>query len=194
MSKSILIVNGHPDTSEERFCQALAGAYEKAATDAGHNVARIDVGALDFPFLRSRAEFGDGNPVPDIAAAQGAFKAAEHVVVIYPLWLGSMPALLKSFFEQCFRPGYAFEPSTRTIPKGYLKGRSCRVVVTMGIPAIAYRLFFLNHSIAAFRRNLLNFVGIRPVRTTIFGMIETGGPARHEKMLKTMSDLGKRAG
>jgi putative NADPH-quinone reductase len=28
-------------------------------------------------------------------------------VIIYPLWLGAMPALLKGFFEQVFRPGFA---------------------------------------------------------------------------------------
>ena len=34
-------------------------------------------------------------PPADIRAAQDDIRWAEHVVLIYPLWLGTMPALLK---------------------------------------------------------------------------------------------------
>src|SRR5690606_30737959 len=110
-------------------------------------VREIDVAELDFPLLRTQSDFKDG-PVPaDIAAAQSAIAAADHVVIIYPLWLGTMPALLKAFFEQTFRPGFAFE----YLPKGRwrknLTGKSARIVITMGMPAFAYRWFFRAHSL-----------------------------------------------
>ena len=31
----------------------------------------------------------------------------EHLVIVFPLWLGDMPAVLKGFFEQVLRPGFA---------------------------------------------------------------------------------------
>jgi putative NADPH-quinone reductase len=50
---------------------------------------------------------------------------ADHLVIIYPLWLGSMPGMLKSFFEQLLRPGFAFAPAAgRGMPRKLLKGRS----------------------------------------------------------------------
>ena len=58
----------------------------------------------------------------------------------FPLWLGSLPALLKAFLEQVLRPGFAFD--TGKAFSGRLKGRSARVIVTMGMPAWVYRLWF----------------------------------------------------
>jgi len=58
-------------------------------------------------------------------------------VLLFPLWLGDMPALLKGFLEQVARPGFAFavERDSPLISK-LLAGRSARVVVAMGMPAL----------------------------------------------------------
>ncbi len=42
MAKHIVIIQGHPDRSPERFCRALASAYETGARTAGHEVPSID--------------------------------------------------------------------------------------------------------------------------------------------------------
>ncbi|MDR4471425.1 MAG: NAD(P)H-dependent oxidoreductase [Nitrospira sp.] len=68
----------------------------------------IEVARLEFPLLRTKAEFEHGVPSDSIKQAQDAIRWADHLVIVYPLWLGSMPALLKAFFEQVFRPGNAF--------------------------------------------------------------------------------------
>ena len=57
------------------------------------------------------------------------------------------------------------------------RGRSARVVVTMGMPAIFHRLWYMSHGIAGMRRNILSFVGIRPVAETLFGLVEGAGAA-----------------
>jgi putative NADPH-quinone reductase len=98
---------------------------------------------------------------------------AEHLVIVYPLWLGDMPAYLKAFLEQIARPGFAFTPGRHGLTPGELKGKSARIIVTMGMPAFVYRWFFFKHSLTSLKRNILQFVGIRPVRETIIGMIET---------------------
>jgi hypothetical protein len=43
------------------------------------------------------------------------------------------------------------------------------------------------------RRNILNFVGIGPVRETLFGSVEGAGDARRRKWIAAMRTLGKRA-
>lgn len=47
-----------------------------------------------------------------------------------------------------------------------------RGVVTMGMPGWIYRWFFGAHSLKSLERNILSFVGIKPVRETIFGMVD----------------------
>src|SRR5690606_33809889 len=137
---------------------------------AGLEVERIEVARLEFPLLRTQADFEKGSPPPQIAAAQEAIRRAEHLVIVYPLWLGTMPALLKGFFEQVFRPGFAHCTHVRGW-QALLKGRSARIVVTMGMPALVYRWYFGAHGLKSLRRGILSFVGIRPIRETLIGMM-----------------------
>jgi putative NADPH-quinone reductase len=105
-----------------------------------------------------------------------------------------MPALLKAFLEQVMRPGVAFEyTSSGTGLNALLKGRSARLIVTMGMPAMLYRLWFLNHGIATLRRGILNIVGIRPVRQTFFGTAETASDTRRKRWLAKARHLGQMA-
>ena len=64
---------------------------------------------------------------------------AQHWVFLFPLWHGTMPALLKGFLEHIFRPGFAMEYQKNGFPKRLLAGRSARIVVTMGMPVLLYR-------------------------------------------------------
>ncbi len=108
MGKRIVIIDGHPDGRPERYVHALARAYREGAEAAGHEVADIEVAKLIFPLLRKREDFEEGIPPAVIRRSQDAIKRADHLLIVYPLWLGSMPAALKAFFEQAFRPGFAF--------------------------------------------------------------------------------------
>ncbi|NCP11776.1 MAG: NAD(P)H-dependent oxidoreductase [Sphingomonadales bacterium] len=187
MSKKVLIVDGHPDPDRGRFVHALADAYADGATLGGHAVRRVDLATIDVPILRSRADWTDGTPAPDIAEAQDAIDWAEHVVFLYPLWLGDVPALLKAFLEQVARPGFALAPGT--MPKPLLKGRSARLVVTMGMPAFFYRFYFGAHSVKSFERNILKLVGIKPVAHSLVGNVEGDEKSRAE-WLDTLRQLG----
>lgn len=193
MARRIALIQGHPDPEGGHFCHALADAYAAGANRAGHEVRRIEVATLDFPLLRTQADFENGEPVEDIAAAQATIGWAEHLVIVYPLWLGTMPALTKAFLEQVFRPGFAFSYETAGWPKKKLKGRSARVIVTMGMPGWAYRWIYRAHSLRSLERNILRFVGIGPVRDTIIGMVEAPKPDKRQASLKRMGALGERA-
>ncbi len=192
MSKKILIVNGHPDPSSKGLCHALAGAYADGARSAGHVVRMIDAAALDFGFLRSQSAFEKEAPPADIAAAQESIRWADHLVVIFPLWLGDMPALLKAFFEQTLRPGFAFSYRSSGFPVMHLKGRSARVIVTMGMPAFFYRWYFRAHGLKNLKRNVLGFVGFSPVRDTVVGSVGTRSRKSITRILAAVKALGRR--
>ena len=172
MPKRFLIIQGHPDSASRHFCHALADEYAKGAQDANHEARRIEVAQLDFTLLRTKEEFEKGEPAPAIRQAQEAIRWADHVVILYPLWLGSMPALLKAFLEQVLRPGFAFEYQRGGMPKQLLKGTSARIVITMGMPSLIYRWIYFAHSLRSLKRNILASCGIAPVRSTLIGNIE----------------------
>jgi putative NADPH-quinone reductase len=188
----IALIDGHPDPDRRHFVHALADAYAEGAARY-HEVDRIDVGSLDFPLLRSPDEWRDGQPVPSIADAQRKIRAASHLVLLYPLWLGDVPALFKGFLEQVARPGFAIAQGEGGFPKRLLKGRSARVVVTMGMPSKIYTLFYRAHSLRSLERNILRLAGIGPIRHSIIGNVE-GSSAERDAWLKTIRDLGTRAG
>jgi putative NADPH-quinone reductase len=190
MTRRILVINGHPDARPERLAAALAGAYIRGASGAGHQIRRLDVGAIDFPLIRRQAEFLDAAP-PAIREAQEAIAWAEHLVVIFPLWLGGAPALLKGFLEQVFRYGFAVSPPGEAV-RGLLKGRSARLVVTMGMPAIAFRWVFGAFGVRSLERGLLWVSGVGPIRRSILGEV-AGSPSRRAKWLQDMYALGQSA-
>jgi putative NADPH-quinone reductase len=192
MGQRILVINGHPDPRPERLCAALASAYAAGAQAAGREVRRIDVGALDISFIRTAADF-DAAPGTPFAEAQQAILWADHLVIVHPLWVAGVPAMLKAFLEQVFRYGFAIPKSGgRRWPLGLLKGRSARMVVTLGMPAPIYRLVFGAFGTRAVERGVLWFSGIRPVRRTLIGGAGELSPAGAKKWMDQMRRLGAR--
>jgi putative NADPH-quinone reductase len=192
-TKTIIILQGHPDPRGGHFCHALAESYAQGAKSAGHSVVNIPIAELDFPILRTKEAFESRTLPQSLHSARDALFAADHVVLIFPLWLGTMPAILKAFLEQIMRPGIAFEYQTRGMPKKLLAGRSVRLVITMGMPAWIYRLFYGAHGVRGLRRSILSFVGMGPIRTTMIGSVETLGDKGHKKWLDKAYQAGASA-
>ncbi|MDR7270251.1 putative NADPH-quinone reductase [Pelomonas saccharophila] len=193
-ARHVLLILGHPDAAGGHLCHALADAYAQGGRQAGHEVRRIDVAQLDFPLLRSKQDWEQGEVPPALRPAQADIAWADHVVLFYPLWLGDMPALLKAFLEQVARPGFAVgRPGPDALGVKLLKGRSARVVVTMGMPALVYRWYFRAHSVKSLERNILGFVGFAPVSETLVGRVEGLKDADVAKWLARMCRAGQRA-
>jgi putative NADPH-quinone reductase len=112
--------------------------------------------------------------------------------LIFPLWLGTMPALVKAFLEQVMRPGVAFSYEKHGAKK-LLAGRSAHIVVTMGMPAWLYWTFFCSHGVRGLRRSVFKLAGFSPVRTTMFGMIENASDVTKSRWLDTMRKNGAKA-
>ena len=189
----IAIIQGHPDPAGSHLCHALADAYAVGAADGGHEVRNIAVATLDFPLLRTKADF-EREPAPaELRDSQEILDWADHLLIVHPLWLGCMPARLKAFFVQVLRPGFAFEMGSKFPKATKLKGKSARVVITMGMPALAYRWYFGAHGLKTLKRNILGFAGIAPVRDSLFGMVEQASDTRRQLWLASMRTLGRSA-
>ena len=195
MSKRILLIQAHPDATQPHLCHALASSYASGAEKAGHLVRCVNLAELDFRLLRSQQDWEKGVVPASLKPAQDDIGWAEHIVFFFPLWLGDMPALLKGFLEQVARPGFAFtrEEGGNPFGKKGLTGRSARVVVTMGMPALVYRWYFRAHSVKSLERNILGFVGIAPVHETLIGMTGSMKPPEAAKWLDKLERLGAKA-
>ncbi len=188
----ILIIQGHPDSAAPHFCHALAQAYMDGAVQGGHELREIDVAALNFPLLRSQAEWEHGELPPELLPAQQAIEWCQHLLIIFPLWLGDMPALLKGFLEQVARPGFAFKKGgANPFGQKSLSGRSAHVLVTMGMPTLLYRWFFRAHSVKSLERNVLGFVGFAPVHATLLGGIDGMDEMARLDCLEKLRQLGQ---
>ena len=187
--RRILILDGHPHTDRDHFIHALASAYVEGAQDL-HETCRIDLANLEFPVLRDPEEWKSGALPEGLRGVQEAITWADHLVILYPLWLGDCPALLKALLEQVARPGFAVEPAESGLFHKLLKGKSARLIVSMGMPAAAYSLYFRAHSVKSLKRNILQFVGISPVRISLVGHVDKG-EAYRKKWLTKVEKLGR---
>ncbi len=192
--KSLLILDGHPDPADRHLCHALACAYCKGASDAGHRTTLIRIADIDFPILRTPSDFTSQPSPQALGPAHDALIEANHLVLIYPLWLGSLPAYTKGFLEQLLHYDTAFERSeSDRWPKGKMRGKSARIVLTAGMPALAYNIWYRAHSLKNLKRNILGFVGFKPVKSTVLGMVEHADDDQINRWLAKMESLGQGA-
>ncbi len=186
----IVVVVGH--ARRDTFCEALGQAYVKGAQAGGHDADLIVISRLTFdPILRHGYE--QAQPLePDLAKAHEALMAADHLVLVFPLWLGTLPALLKGFLERILQPDLV-----QTARKGryvkILNGKSARIILTMGMPGLIYRWYYGAHALKMLKRNILAFIGVKPVRSTIFGMVDGVSEERRKQWLDSVEQLGRSA-
>ena len=190
MSKNVAILYGHPDTSPDRLTFALAKAYQDASQLSGHATRLIKLSDLEFESIISKDDFQEGKIPKDILQSQETIEWADHILFIFPLWMGSMPGRFKMLLEQVFRPGFAIDYSRKGFPGKMLKGKTADIVVTMGMPTVAYGGFYFSHGIRNLRRNILHFTGIDPIRSTYFGGVDHAKPKTIEKWFDKMRKLG----
>lgn len=191
MAKRTLIILGHP--SADSLCGALAERYRAGAEAAGVEIRTLRLGELRFdPILH------DGyrriQPLePDLEAAQRAILWAEHLVFVYPIWWGALPALLKGFIDRIFLPGFAFKyrPDSPWWDK-LLKGRSAHLLVTLDTPAWYYRLIYRAPGHHQMKKTILQFSGVDPVRITSFSPTRYADERKKEKWLAMAEQAGRK--
>jgi len=78
---------------------------------------------------------------PDLLKAQEQLKWAEHIVWVYPVWWGSVPAIMKGFLDRVLLPGFAFKKRDGSIWwDKFMTGKSARIICTLDQPGWFYRL------------------------------------------------------
>ncbi len=190
MVKKVLVFLGH--TNDESFCGGLAEAYATACRARGAEVRTVRLSQLEF---RPALDFsGAQEREPDMARLQSDIVWAEHIVLVYPIWWGAAPGLMKCALERVLLTGFAFKYR----PKGMgwdplLKGRTCELIVTMDTPPGIYRWLFGAAGDRVMAKRTFEFCGVKCIRATHFGPIRNSSQAQREAWINKVKRLGESA-
>jgi len=172
--KNLLVINGHPDPRPERFCSALSSAYERGAGAGGWQTRRIDIGNL--PLSSIEAMNRGGRPDVDILEMQADVEWANRLAIVFPLWFDEPPDALCALFE------HLGDPHGR---------RPAHVIVTMEMPAFAYRSM-LRAGAPKNSATGLAIPGIVSEEPVLIGCVNTIDRNRRRGWLETVRDYGER--
>lgn len=189
MKNKIVIVNGHPD--KESFNFGLAKAYKQGAENSGAEVREIIIRDLKFnPNLqfgyRKRTELES-----DLIASQETLKWADHIVWVYPVWWGSVPAIMKGFLDRVLLPGFAFKKREGSVWwDKYFEGKTARIICTMDQPTWFYRFINKCPSHNAMKKLTMNFIGVKSVKITSIGPLRLSTDQFRTNWLSKIEKLG----
>ncbi len=182
---------GHPNT--QTLTGRLADAYELGALQAGHEVRRQNIGEMQFDPILHNGYKTIQELEPDLKTFQQNVRWADHVLILYPNWWATMPALLKGLIDRAWLPGFAFRFHKKD-PwwDKLLKGKSARIIILANTYPWVTRFFFGDFT-NELARATLEFSGIYPVRIKVFAPSEKASAAKHTEWIRIMQKLGAAA-
>ena len=181
---NLLVIDGHPDAGS--LTSALAQRY---AAGAGERTVVLSLRELAFePQLRGGYR-GTQALEPDLAHARELLEWSDHVTVLTPVWWGSVPGLLKGFFDRTLERGWAFRYLDNGRPEGLLPERTGRLVVTADSPRW-YLPLVGDTTVRQVKGRTLEFCGIKPVKVTRFTGVHSSTPEQRAAWLERMAGLG----
>ena len=189
MAKKIFVLLGHPDT--QSMCCEFADAYAWGASKAGREVRRSNVGEMAFDPILHKGYKVIQEFEPDLKQFQEDVRWCDHLVIIYPSWWSTMPALLKGLFDRAWLPGFAY----KFLPSGIgwrklLKGRTGRVFVTSDSHPLLARFLFGDNT-NEIQDGILWFAGIS-ARMKKVGPMKKISPERKAQWVEKFVKYGGR--
>jgi hypothetical protein len=161
-SRRIAIIHGHPDPSERHLLHAMGDAYAGGAAVAGHEVRR-KVAKLDFPLLRTQAEFETG------ATSGGhALGWALDIFISALAWhdAGAVQRLSRTHFSTRLCP----EIQGRQFPETTVRGTLGPHRRDHGDACDALSLVLRRLRGARFRAEHVEVRRIKPIRESFYGL------------------------
>ncbi|MBN2016732.1 MAG: NAD(P)H-dependent oxidoreductase [Candidatus Cloacimonetes bacterium] len=186
---NVLIIYAHP--YEGSFNKAILTNTIEGLNHAGHQYELIDLNGEGFNPVLTREElekYPEGEYLdPMVGEYLTKIKAADHLVFIFPIWWGGVPAILKGFFDKVLLKKQTYDFKGKW-PQGKLKGKSATVISTMNSPKIFYNLIGkapIKHTVI---NGSLKLCGIKPVKWIEFSEVLSISQIKREGMLDRILD------
>lgn len=188
MSKRVLILAANP--KKDSFVSHLAQTYANSAKKQ-HDVKLLNLSDMAFDVDLSDGYENNHSMEDSLKSFQNALEWCEHLVIVTPIWWGSLPAKLKGLIDRTLLPGFAFQyEEGKLMPEQLLKGRTARIVMTMDTPPWYYVLFQGAPAIKQLKIATLKFVGFHSVKSNMIGPIISSTEKSRNKWVNTISKLG----
>ena len=185
----IAIIYGHP--IQDSYCSQLAEAYAEGALNKGAEIRKLQLSKMEFHPVLKHGYKKRMEEESDLIWAKDSLKWADHWVIVYPVWWGTMPSLLKGFFDRVLTPGFAFQYIEGSyFHKKFFKGKTARVIATSDAPTWYTSIVYRNITKVQIKQTILGFCGISPVKFTQFGNVKRQKRTRLSKWLKKTYQLG----
>lgn len=129
------VIVSHP--KRQSFTRAVAETYVHAVHERGHTAIVRDLYAIGFdPVLKESEIPGPGEPTPgaDVAAERAMLADVDVFALVFPMWMGAMPAMLKGYLERVFGYGFAYG-GTKGAMAPLLTGRKLIAFSASGAPS-----------------------------------------------------------
>jgi NAD(P)H dehydrogenase (quinone) len=129
-----LIVYAHP--CAESFNAAIHGTVLKVLTDRGWQIDDCDLNAEGFQPVMTVEERRDYHKIPDntspVETYVNRLRAAEALIMIFPIWNFGYPAILKGFLDRVFLPGVTFKLKDGEVQPGLTNIKRLAAFTTYG--------------------------------------------------------------
>ena len=188
-----LIVFNHPYGGS--FCGAILAAVERGLKTGGHKCRIINLDQDDFdPVMRSKdllAFVGAGRAGEDALDAiddqvreyKEHLEWAEHLVMIFPVWWMTTPAMTKGFIDKVIFPAIAYDMKDGRLVSR-LSLRKVTVITTMNTPADIYREVFGNPLEGSLIKGTFRQIGIENIEWTSLSEVKQVSREQREAWLE----------
>lgn len=188
-----LIVFNHPYGGS--FCGAILAAVERGLKTGGHKCRVINLDQDDFdPVMRSKdllAFVGAGRAGADALDAiddqvreyKEHLEWAEHLVMIFPVWWMTTPAMTKGFIDKVIFPAIAYDMKDGRLVSR-LSLRKVTVITTMNTPADIYREVFGNPLEGSLIKGTFRQIGIENIEWTSLSEVKQVSRGQREAWLE----------
>lgn len=188
--KKVLVINANPKPGS--LCKALAEKYASVASEK-HTVEQIHIGDLNFKISLDDGYDKVTELEPDLVDFQKKIQWSDHVVIVSPVWWGTVPAKFKGAIDRSFLPGFSFEYiDGKAMPKQLLKGRSSEIIITLDSPPFWYRYIKGNAIYKQLNNSILDFSGIKNTSSTYFGPVINSSSDKRNSWLKKVAILAQK--
>jgi NAD(P)H dehydrogenase (quinone) len=134
-SQKHVVVLSHPDS--DSFNMDVAQAYCETVRDLGHQAVLRDLYRMGFdPVLKAseRPTAPDFALSPDVAAELEVIGGADIFVLIYPIWFGTPPAMMKGYVERVLGAGFSHKSARTHAFSPLLGGKQLLSFTSSGSP------------------------------------------------------------
>ena len=180
-----LIVFNHPH--EGSFCASIREAVENGLEKGGHECKVINLDADGFdPVMRPKdlkafvtaGKIGERglDGVDDLVLKyMKKLRWAEHIVMIFPIWWMTMPAMMKGFVDKVIFPGVVYKMEGGDLVSMLSELKQVTVITTMNTPQDVYKEMFGNSIEGSLIKGTFNKIGIHDIRWISLNMVKQSG-------------------